>query len=549
MNFTYDTTMFRENFESSFTWIDGFKRNVKRFPNKNAMTDPLAGKSWTYQTLNQETNRLANKWQAEGVVKNDVVMFVLCNCSEFVFSYIAAQKCGAISCPLNYNWAPGEIALALDESKPKVFIYDTEYEPKIIRALSLTEHKPPICIAVGEEESAISGTVKYADYVKDSPDEEPSLVTAHIYDEVLRLYTSGTTGRPKGVPINNVNEVLTAHDVLMHFPLNSTDKTMNMTPWFHRGGIHSGGPNPTLYAGGEVIILKQFIPNVCLNYAQKYKITFLIGVPAVLNMLAKYQEKENYDLQSLKGIVTMGSPLDKQACIYFQSVLTPNIFNGYGTTETFWNTFLRPYDLPEMSGTAGRSCTDDEVLVVKNFEDRKAEPWEVAARDGNEVGEIIIKSTVKSAYAYFKNDEETKRKYYKGYLYSSDLGTWDENQYITVKGRKDDMIISSGENIYPVQIEAVICENPKIKDCIITSVPDKVRGETVVAYVVKEDDSLTIQELILYCAGHPMLSSYKCPKYYRFIEEIPYNATGKKLHYKAKEMAARDFEKGLLERY
>lgn len=549
MNFTYDTTMFRENFESGFTWINGFKRNVKRFPDKNAMTDPIAGKSWTYQALNQETNRLANKWQADGVAKNDVVMYLLGNCSEFVFSYVAAQKIGAISCPLNFNWAPGEIALAIEESEPKVFIYDTEYEEKMKTAFSLTKHKPAVCIATGQNAPVISETVRYEDYVKSAYPEEPSAVESHIYDEVLRLYTSGTTGRPKGVPINAVNELLSAHDVIMHFPLNSTDKTMNMTPWFHRGGIHSGGPNPTLYAGGEVIILRQFSPGVCLSYVQKYHITFLIGVPAVLNMLAKYQEKEKLDLHSLKGIVTMGSPLDKQSCIYFQKILTPNIFNGYGTTESFWNSFLRPYDLPEMAGTAGRSCTDDEVLVVKNFEDRKAEPWELAAQDGEEVGEIIIKSIVKSSCAYFNNPEETERKYYKGYLYSSDLGTWDENQYISVKGRKDDMIISAGENIYPVQIEAVICENSKIKDCIITSIPDKVRGEAVVAYVVKEDNSLTIQELIMYCTKHPMLSNYKCPKYYRFVDEIPYNATGKKLHYKAKEMASEDFAKGLLERH
>ncbi len=541
MEFTYDATMFRQCFEHDFTWINGFSRNVRRFPNKSALTDPAREKSWTYRQLNGEANRLAHRWQADGVKKNDVVMYMLYNSPEFVFCYVATQKIDAIGCPINYNFAPGEIAIVLEDSKPKVFLYDAEFEDRVAHALELSSWKPASCIAVGGE--------NYERYVQGQSEEEPVAPERHIYDEVLRLYTSGTTGRPCGVPINHINEVLTAHDVMMHFPLNSTDRTMNMTPWFHRGGIHSGGPNPTLYAGGEVIVLRVFQPKLCLKYTQQYHITFLIGVPSVLAMLAKSQERDPVDLSSLKGIVTMGSPLDKKACIHFQSILTPNIFNGYGTTESFWNSFLRPYDLPDMAGSAGRACTDDEVLVVKALEDRKAEPWEVVAQDNEEVGEIIIKSPAKSAYCYYNNPSETEKRFYKGFLYTGDLGTWDENQYIHVVGRKDDMIISAGENIYPVQIEEVLQQNPRVSDCIVTSVPDKTRGEAVVAYLIPADDTLTVQDMLAYCAGHPMLSTYKCPKYYRFVKELPYNATGKKLHYRMKEQALQDKEAGLLDRF
>lgn len=541
MEFTYDATMFRQCFEHDFTWINGFSRNVRRFPNKSALTDPAREKSWTYRQLNGEANRLAHRWQADGVKKNDVVMYMLYNSPEFVFCYVATQKIDAIGCPINYNFAPGEIAIVLEDSKPKVFLYDAEFEDRVAHALELSSWKPASCIAVGGE--------NYERYVQGQSEEEPVAPERHIYDEVLRLYTSGTTGRPRGVPINHINEVLTAHDVMMHFPLNSTDRTMNMTPWFHRGGIHSGGPNPTLYAGGEVIVLRVFQPKLCLKYTQQYHITFLIGVPSVLAMLAKSQERDPVDLSSLKGIVTMGSPLDKKACIHFQSILTPNIFNGYGTTESFWNSFLRPYDLPDMAGSAGRACTDDEVLVVKALDDRKAEPWEVVAQDNEEVGEIIIKSPAKSAYCYYNNPSETEKRFYKGFLYTGDLGTWDENQYIHVVGRKDDMIISAGENIYPVQIEEVLQQNPRVSDCIVTSVPDKTRGEAVVAYLIPTDDTLTVQDMLAYCAGHPMLSTYKCPKYYRFVKELPYNATGKKLHYRMKEQALQDKEAGLLERF
>lgn len=187
--------------------------------------------------------------------------------------------------------------------------------------------------------------------------------------------------------------------------------------------------------------------------------------------------------------------------------------------------------------------------MVKAHEDRKAEPWELVAQDNQEVGEIIIKSPAKSAYCYYNNEPETEKRFYNGFLYTGDLGTWDENQYIHVVGRKDDMIISAGENIYPVQIEEVLQQNPRVSDCIVTSVPDKTRGEAVVAYLIPADNTLTVQDMLNYCAGHPMLSTYKCPKYYRFVQELPYNATGKKLHYRMKEQALKDKEAGLLDRF
>lgn len=542
---------FKNIFESEYTWLNGFMRNVYRFPNKEALFFPQTEQSWTYKELNAEANRFANKLAQDGVKKGDVVMFQLLNCPEFVFAYLASHKLGAISCPMNFRLSAGEIALTIDDSKPAVFLYDANMQKTIDKALTMTKNKPKKMIMVTSlgGDKAPEGYITYSDYAKDGKDENPiPSAPFSIYDESTRLYTSGTTGRQKGVPITSINEVLSAHDVLMHFPLNSEDKTMNTTPWFHRGGIHSGGLTPTLYAGGTVVIMPKFDARHCLEYTEKYEITFLIGVPTVLERLAFEQERMGRDLGSLNGIVTMGSPLERAACIKFQKLLTPNIFNGYGTTETFWNTFLRPSDLPQMSGTAGRSCTDDDVRVVKTYDDRKAEPDDTVALDGTEVGEVIIKSPAKSAYMYYNNPEETERKFYKGYMYTNDLGTWDKNQFITIVGRKDDMIISGGENIYPTQVEEILNENPKVSDCIVTAVPDKAYGQLVTAYIVTSDKSLTIDELENYCRNHPMMSPYKRPRYYRFVAEIPVNATGKKLHYKMKELAKDDLLNGLLVR-
>lgn len=550
MKLTYNSEMFINTFESEFTWLNGFMRNVRRFGYKNAVIDSATDKIWTYSELNRDANKLANSLRTSGLKKSDVVFIQLFNSPQFLFSYIATQKIGAIVNPANFNLSPGETAEIICHNKPKAYIYDAEIMDTAVEALELSEYKPDLVIAVNNSSKEIilpDNHILYEDYTKNGSDENPPIdFEPHIYDEILRLQTSGTTGTPKGVPLNNINEVLSAHDVIMHFPLNPMDVTMNMTPWFHRGGIHSGGPTPTLYAGAALVILRTFNPKTCIDCVEKYGITYLTGVPSVLSLLATRQEKHPKDISTLKGIITMGSPLEKEACIRFQKVLTPNIFNGYGTTESFWNTFLRPFDLPEMSGSAGRSCTDDEVRIVNVYDDRKADPEDTVPTDNSTEGEIIIKCPAKSTYSYIDNERAAEEKFYKGWMYTGDIGTWDDKQFITVAGRKDDMIISKGENIYPARIEEVLNQHPKVQECIVTGVPDSTRGESVAAYIIPEDDSLTVSELIDYCSKSPNISKYQAPRYYRFVAELPHTATGKKQHFIIKKQAKEDLENGLL---
>ena len=538
-------SMFQQVFEEDMTYIKGFMRNVRRFADKTAVIDPLAETTLTYEELNREVNHFANALNDHDIQPKDVVLYQLPNSIEYLYCYLAPQKLGAVNSPANYNFSPGETSVCLNTSKPKVFVYDAGFREQSVKALQLAEEHPDIILMVGEGELP-EGHQRFSDFVKGYPDSEPvTNYVPNMYDEAMRLYTSGTTGKPKGVPMYHANEVMSAHDVLMHFPMNPTDSTMNTTPWFHRGGIHSGGPTPTFYAGGTVVIMRAFQSLLALKYVEKYKITFLIGVPSIIKMLVRHQEKYKADLSSLKGIITMGAPFERADCLKVHEVLSPNLFNGYGTTETFWNTFLRPYDLPEMAGTAGRSCTDDEVRVVKYVEGKKSEPDDLAAMDESETGEVIIR-TPKSSYCYYNNPEEDANKFYKGWMYTGDLATWDKHHFITISGRKDDMIISGGENIYPPIIEEAINLYPKVAASAVTGIPDAVRGEAVVAYIVPEDESLTVGELVDHCNESDMLSGYKRPRYYRFVKELPMTATGKLQHYLVKEMALTDMENGRL---
>lgn len=538
---------FKEIFEHHYTWIEGFMRNVRRYPEKTALIDPLRKLTLNYKQLNAEVNRLANTLAANDFQPHDIVMILLKNCPEFVYSYIAAQKMHGVCCPVSFRLSAGELAWAISDARPRVFVYDVRFEETVKEALSLSSYQPCHVVVVGGKENAQA--VTYREFVAEATEAEPAFTCPYyIYDETLRLYTSGTTGRPKAVPLLSINEVLSAHDVMMELPMNDGDVTMNTTPWFHRGGIHSAGPAVVFYAGASLVIMDKFNAVDTLKYVEQYHITYVIGVPTVLDALADEQEQHPRNLASIRGIIAMGSPLEREACMRYELHLTPNIFNGYGTTETFWNTMLRPGDVISHAGSAGKACVDDEVRVVKIYEDRKAEPDDLVAQDGSEVGEVIMCSPAKSPYCYHNNEGASADKYYKGFVYTNDLATWDENQFITILGRMDDMIISSGENIYPAEVEAVLDAHPQVKESIVTSVPDKVRGQIVTAYVVSTNPELTPEELDEFCKESPEIANFKRPRYYRFVDSVPHNATGKRMHRDVKKQAAEDLKNNLLYR-
>lgn len=542
----YDAGAYRDYFENDFTYINGFRRNLGRFADRNAIEDPASGRTWTYAQLGADVDRLAAGLAELGVDRGDVVSYQLFNSVEFGQLYLATQAAGAVGAPMNHRLASGETAFILDANRPQVFVYDTEIGGMIADALVRSTHTPPVIVAVGAGEPVAappgSTSLRFADLYSDGPVPQVPRTT---WEETTRLHTSGTSGTPKRVPMNSLIEIFTAHDVIMQFPLAPEDKTLNMSPWFHRGGLYCAGPNPSFYVGSCVVPIRAFDPDAVLDLVESRGLTFLIGAPTNLAMLADAQEARARDLSTLKGVVTMGSPLDRSAALRYQEVLNPRIFNGYGSTEGFWNTFLRPVDLPEMAGSAGRACIDDDVAVVKLFDDRPAHPHEIVAKDGEEVGEVIVRSP-KCAGQYVGNPAEDAEKYHEGWLYIGDLATWDSGEYVTIVGRRDDMLLSGGEKVHPIGVEAALCEHPDVADALVVGVPDERWGQRVVAYVVPHDTAAppSAEDLDAHCRSHPMLSRYKRPRAYRDVESLPVSATGKKLHYKAAETARDDMHAG-----
>ncbi|MBE7192589.1 MAG: AMP-binding protein [Gordonia polyisoprenivorans] len=539
----YDAHQYRSFFENEFTYLNGFRRNVSRYAGAVAMIDPVTDTQWTYAQLGAAVDALAAGLAHRGVTDGDVVAYQLFNGPEFAQLYLATQAAGAVGSPVNFRLAAGETAVILDVSTPKVYVYDTDLTPMVTEAIALADHTPEILIGVGTG-ALVDGpmSLRFDDLPRESA---PPRVTRTVFDETTRLYTSGTTGMPKAVPMNSAIEIFSAHDVIMHFPLTPEDRTLNMSPWFHRGGLYCAGPNPTFYLGSSLVPMRAFDAETTLDWVERYRLTFLIGAPTNLAMLATAQQARPRDLSSLRGIVTMGAPLEREAALRYQEILTPRVFNGYGSTEGFWNTFLRPTDLPAHAGTAGRACIDDDVRVVRVHDDgRLASPDEVVARDGVEVGEVIIRSP-KCAAAYFDSPQQEKAKYNGSWLHIGDLATWDADEFVTIVGRKDDMLISGGENVHPVQVEEALNGHPAVADSLVVGVPDDRWGQLVVAYVVPAEGAHpTADELDAYCRTHPMLSQFKRPRAYRIIDALPVSATGKKLHYKATTSAASEMAAG-----
>lgn len=553
-NLSPEVLALKAQFESEFDFIRGFERNARHFANKVAVSDPTQNISLTYAQLNATANKLANALANAGLKKGETFGVALFNTIEFVVAYLASEKLGAIFCPINYNYSPNEVLYFFGDSKPQILVYDFELEELMKNSFQRAKEEgvevPSLKIRVGSPATVlVEEAVDYEEFFKDASDSNPPKPeNVSIFDEIVRLYTSGTTGRAKGVPLSRMNEVFSVHEVAMRYPIFATDVTINTTPWFHRGGFH-GGLTPTLYLGGEVVVLKRFNPTVCLKNIQKRGVTILLGVPSAAIMVARKQEKVLANIKSVRLLVMMGSDLEKATCTYLQSVFTGVKFiNSYGTTEGFLSTFLDSSALPEKAGTAGRAAYDDNVVLVEPIEDGWGDPTKLVPKDKKTLGEVIVRCSTKGPHAYYNKPEESAKKFHNGYLYTGDLAIWDEEEYISIVGRKDDMMISAGENIYPQPIEEAICKNAKVSDCIVVPVSEMARGQALVAYIVPKDPSLTVRELLQFCAESPSLSGFTTPRYYRFVEELPYTPTGKKQRYVLKGQAPNDLKDGLLAR-
>jgi acyl-CoA synthetase (AMP-forming)/AMP-acid ligase II len=277
-------------------------------------------------------------------------------------------------------------------------------------------------------------------------------------------------------------------------------------------------------------VFDEFEPVPALDAIERYGVTHISSVPTLTSRIADVDGVAERDLSSVECWINMGSPLSRVTAERFIETLTPNIFNNYGTTESLTDTVLRPDDLPEHAGTAGRPTIDTQVRVVELGTGRRVDPDETVPV--GEKGQVVVRGA--SVFdCYYGNTAATKRAFTDGWFYTKDIGHKDEAGYLTITGRADDMILSGGELVSPFEVEDALEEHEGVEAAIVVGQPDEEWGERVRAYVVA--DGVTEDDLVAFCRAHDGLADYKRPRVWTFTDELERTATGKKQRFKYRE--------------
>ncbi|MDQ0269797.1 class I adenylate-forming enzyme family protein [Cytobacillus purgationiresistens] len=498
--------------------IQGLERNARNNAGKAAIVYQY--KVYTYKQYNEEVNQIANALVAYGVKKGDKIAIMMKNSAEFAFVFYATLKAGAIAVPVNFRLTSKEAGYIISHSDSILVFADSD--------LSETVHK-----AVGGNQQVklqiVSGRAKsvnqklLSEFV--SRNKENPNIEVFESDDAEIMYTSGTTGKPKGVLLDHHRVLHVALGTTIMFKMGSEDNLIHLAPLFHCAQLNLFLVTGTML-GCTNVIRQDFNPMQTLKDIEEYKISLFFAVPTMYNFLLQVPNRNQYDLSSVLrcgyGAAPMPISVLTQAMDMFG---TDQFFNMCGQTEGGpGGVFLLPEYHKTNLGASGRADYRNDAKVVNdNGED--VQP--------GEVGEFILKSE-SVMKGYYKNPEETSEALRNGWLYTGDLATKDGDGFITLVDRKKDMIISGGENVYSTEVEHVLYKHPDILEAAVIGIPHEMWGETVAAVVVaKEGRSINIDALQQFCRED--LAGYKIPRAFYEIDQLPRNTSGKILKYQLRE--------------
>jgi fatty-acyl-CoA synthase len=493
------------------------RRQAQRLGSKIALR--FEGRETTYAALYTRTNQLANGLIALGVKPGQRVAHLGKNSIAYFEVAIGASKAGAIACPVNWRLSPSEVTYILNDSEASVLFVGREFvalAAKIAPEITAAKH-----IIALEPNDQIAR--HYDAWLAEQSEADPALASTYD-DEALQVYTSGTTGRPKGVVLTN-RSLLNRQDrktTPTWLASSEDDVSLIAMPCFHVGGTGSG--LRCLASGGTGIVLREFDALQVLELVGSNPISKMFMVPAALKMVMNHPRAREIDYSRLKHIMYGASPIPLDVLRGCLSLFKCGFVQMYGMTETAGTVVaLAPEDHDpagnERMRSAGKPLDGVEVKIVDS-EGRALPP--------RAVGEILIRCD-SNMKGYWNLPEETRRTIdEEGWLRTGDAGYLDEAGYLYIHDRVKDMIISGGENIYPAEVENAILTHPGVAEVAVVGVPDERWGEAVKAFVVKKaDESLTEAEIMAW--ARERIAGYKCPKSVALIEALPRNASGKVL--------------------
>jgi fatty-acyl-CoA synthase len=490
-------------------------------PKKTAIIDN--GREFKYREVNERCNKVSHYLLKKGVGKGDRIAILSYNSHEFIEIYLAAAKIGAIFVPLNWRVAPNEILYILNDCSPKVLFFAGEYLDTV-QLLRDNVEDIESYIAIGQGDSWAERYNQIESYPSKEPD---GFVRPSFEDPQIILYTSGTTGTPKGVILSMRKTFFNALNADIFFKLTPNDIFLVSRPLFHSGGLLINS-TPAFYKGATVVYKKRFSPPEYLNTIEKYHITHIEPAATFLNFVLKECDLDQHDFSSLKSFFTGG---ERVAVTLLQEYHRRGLALSqlFGMTETSTLTWLPTEYAYKKAGSVGKPVFHGDVAII-NKEGQSISP--------GEVGEIRVRGPILMS-GYWNRPEQTNEVIKNEWFCTGDLATYDEEGFIYMIDRAKDLYISGGENIHPTEIENLLLSNPTIYDVAVYGVPDEKWGEVGKASIIlKEGMSVTVEEVMQFLKGK--IGKFKIPKYFEFVEELPRTATGKIKRYLLTEAFKKD---------
>ncbi len=487
-------------------------RRAELTPHRSALS--FDGTTRTFGELQSRVLRLANALRAEGFKTGDRIGYLGLNHSAFLESLYASAAIGAIFVPLNFRLTGEELTYIINDAGISTLIVDSDLQPVI----------------AGIRESLCC--TRYVNVTRPLSDDElfEDLITGHQplaavheskADEVLLImYTSGTTGLPKGAMLTHGNLYWNFVNTMMSFNYLEDDVTLVGAPLFHIGGLNVTTLG-TLTVGGHGVIMKSFDPGEALALIERYKVTTMFGAPAMFQFMAHHENWRSTDLSTIRGLVCGAAPVPAPL-IEEYSARQINFCQGYGMTELSPLALILSSEFSAVKiGSTGKPAMFTEVRIV----DESNQPVAVGER-----GEVVVRGPNVMAGYWNKPEATLETIDEEGWLHSGDVAYEDEEGFFYICDRLKDMVISGGENVYPAEVESVLVGHPAIAEVAVIGVDDEKWGEAVTAVAaLHPGQSLSLEELREYAGAH--LARYKLPLHLHIIPEIPRNAAGKILKY------------------
>ncbi|OGX29282.1 MAG: hypothetical protein A2705_02970 [Omnitrophica WOR_2 bacterium RIFCSPHIGHO2_01_FULL_52_10] len=491
---------------------------VKRFPDKPAIV--FKGEDISFAQLRERSLRLANVLRAKGARKGDKIASYLPNCPEYIYSYLACFHLGCVGVPLDFMLKTDELISCLEHSESKILIAKTNSE------ISLADIKKAVpgleTVILCDETAGVQGfaPLPYDDLISKATTDLPETKIKDS-DPALIMYTSGTTGKPKGILLNYKH--LDGSPEAMKYFVDLTDKDVKLAaiPLSHIGGFIY--IQNCIYFGITVVLMERFNPYEFLENIARYRVTCFHIVPAMYTAILTLKQIDKFDLSSLRWVVVFGAPSSPEIMERFHRYC-PNakLLNGWGMTETCPPNTVTPLNSANIA-SVGKPAPNCEIKIFD--EDNRELPPAGNLSAAGEIGEIAIRGWVVME-GYYKDPEATAALKRNGWLYTGDLGRFDKEGFLYIVGRKKEMIKVAGQIVYAPEVEAALLKHEAVAEAAVIGAPDSLRGETVKAFVVLRESAKTTPEDLRYFAREH-LAHFKVPQLIAIRSALPKNRTGK----------------------